>query len=126
MAVVPQFGSETRCQPTADSGRETIRIGLLGLGQVGSALARLILERPWTGDVRTEITTALVRDPVRPRATLGVTETFDPDTVFDTQPTVIVEALGGLEPARTLVLEAIARGIPVVTANKSLLAHHGD
>ena len=46
--------------------------------------------------------------------------------MFDTQPTVIVEALGGLEPARTLVLEAIARGIPVVTANKSLLAHHGD
>ena len=63
---------------------------------------------------------------MRPRATLGVTETFDPDTVFDTQPTVIVEALGGLEPARTLVLEAIARSIPVVTANKSLLAHHGD
>ena len=126
MAVAPQFSSETRCQPTADSGRETIRIGLLGLGQVGSALARLILARPRTGDVRTEITTALVRDPVRPRVTLGVAETCDPDTVFDTQPTVIVEALGGLEPARTLVLEAIARGIPVVTANKSLLAHHGD
>ena len=126
MAVVPQFSSETRCQPTADSGRGTIRIGLLGLGQVGSALARLILERPRTGDVRTEITTALVRDPVRPRVTRGVAETCDPETVFDTQPTVIVEALGGLEPARTLVLEAIARGIPVVTANKSLLAHHGD
>ena len=126
MAVVPQFSSETRCQPIADSGRGTIRIGLLGLGQVGSALARLILERPRTGDVRTEITTALVRDPVRPRVTRGVAETCDPETVFDTQPTVIVEALGGLEPARTLVLEAIARGIPVVTANKSLLAHHGD
>ncbi len=126
MAVVPQFSSETRCQPTPDSGRGTIRIGLLGLGQVGSALARLILERPRTGDVRTEITTALVRDPVRPRLTRGVAETCDPETVFDTHPTVIVEALGGLEPARTLVLEAIARGIPVVTANKSLLAHHGD
>ena len=46
--------------------------------------------------------------------------------MFATRPTVIVEALGGLEPARTLVLDAIARGIPVVTANKSLLAHHGD
>ena len=126
MAVVPQFSSETRCHPLADSGRGTIRIGLLGLGQVGSALARLILDRPRTGDVRTEITTALVRDPVRPRLARGVAETCDPETVFDTQPTVIVEALGGLEPARTLVLEAIARGIPVVTANKSLLAHHGD
>src|ERR671923_836676 len=39
---------------------------------------------------------------------------------------VRVGLLGGLEPARSLVLRAIERGIPVVTANKSLLAHHGD
>jgi homoserine dehydrogenase len=126
MAVVPQFSSELRHSQPAVSGQRTIRIGLLGLGRVGSALARLVLARPRTWDVRTEITTALVRDPVRPRATREVAETCDPETVFDTQPTVIVEALGGLEPARTLVLEAIGRGIPVVTANKSLLAHHGD
>ncbi len=55
----------------------------------------------------------------------GVRATTDADAVFATRPTVIVEALGGLEPARTLVLDALARGIPVVTANKSLLAHHG-
>jgi homoserine dehydrogenase len=126
MAVVPQFSSEKRHSQPAVGGQRTIRIGLLGLGRVGSALARLVLARPRTWDVRTEITTALVRDPVRPRVTREVAETCDPETVFDTQPTVIVEALGGLEPARTLVLEAIGRGIPVVTANKSLLAHHGD
>ena len=56
----------------------------------------------------------------------GIPVTADPEAVFATRPSVVVEALGGLEPARTLVLEAIARGIPVVTANKSLLAHHGD
>ena len=127
MAVVPQFSSETRCQPTADSGRGTIRIGLLGLGQVGSALARLILARPRTGGCRGPRSQqrwfAILCDHALTR---GVAETCDPEAVFDTQPTVIVEALGGLEPARTLVLEAIARGIPVVTANKSLLAHHGD
>src|SRR4029079_11315842 len=41
-------------------------------------------------------------------------------------PSAGVGALGGLEPARALVLEAIARGIPVVTANKSLMARHYD
>jgi homoserine dehydrogenase len=126
MAVVPQCSADTRDCPSPVSRERTIRIGLLGLGQVGSALARLILARPRTGDARIEITTGLVRDPARPRVTRGVAHTCDPEAVFGTQPTVIVEALGGLEPARTLVLEAIARGIPVVTANKSLLAHHGD
>jgi homoserine dehydrogenase len=46
--------------------------------------------------------------------------------VVDAAPDVIVELLGGVEPARTLVLEALSRRIPVVTANKSLLARHGD
>jgi hypothetical protein len=39
---------------------------------------------------------------------------------------VVVEVLGGIEPARTLVLAALTTGTPVVTANKSLLAAHGD
>ena len=51
--------------------------------------------------------------------------TKDTRSIFDSAPDVIVEALGGLEPARTLVLEALERGIPVVTANKSLMARHG-
>jgi homoserine dehydrogenase len=101
----------------------TIRIGLLGLGHVGSAVAR----RAGTiGAWRLDVTTALVRNPQRQRNAGRVTVTTDPQTVFASEPTVVVEALGGLEPARTLVLEALARGIPVVTANKSLLAHHGQ
>ncbi len=103
-----------------------IRIGLLGFGQVGSAVARLSAARPLSRHGDVGITAALVRDPLKPRATAGITVTTDPEEIFATRPSVIVEALGGLEPARTLVLEAIARGIPVVTANKSLLAHHGD
>jgi len=114
-----------RAQPARRTST-AIRIGLLGLGHVGSALARLILARPRAGGTDVEVTVALVRDPLRPRAIHGVAQTRDPEAVFGTRPTVVVEALGGLEPARTLVLEAIARGIPVVTANKSLLAHHGD
>jgi homoserine dehydrogenase len=49
----------------------------------------------------------------------------DGAAVLNCGPDVIVEALGGLEPARTLVAAALDRGIPVVTANKSLLAAHG-
>ena len=48
------------------------------------------------------------------------------DVDGDGRPDIVIEVLGGLEPARTLVLEALQRGIPVVTANKRLLATHGD
>jgi homoserine dehydrogenase len=50
----------------------------------------------------------------------------DPAALFEPAPDVLIELLGGLEPARTLVLDALDRGIPVVTANKRLLAAHGD
>jgi homoserine dehydrogenase len=103
-----------------------IRVGLLGLGHVGSAVARLARTRRPSARADIEIAAALVRDPLRSRAVQDVPLTTDPEAVFLTRPAVVVEALGGLEPARALVLEAIARGLPVVTANKSLLAHHGD
>jgi homoserine dehydrogenase len=103
-----------------------IRIGLLGLGVVGSAVAALARALPSGIDRTCVVTSALVRDPgSRPRR-VSVPLTTDPADVFASRPDVIVEVLGGLEPARRLVLEAIARGVPVVTANKSLLAHHGD
>ena len=124
--TVAQFTSpEVKCTSSAPRTLTSIRIGLLGLGQVGSAVARLVAAPPRGRCAEAEITAALVRDPLRPRETSGIRVTADAEAVFATQPSVIVEALGGLEPARTLVLEAIARGIPVVTANKSLLAHHG-
>ncbi len=128
MTVVPHVPVPRHAASrTADRGRRTIRIGLLGLGQVGcGARAADRWRGPGLGMLRTRDHGALVRDPAAPRATLGVADTATPTPCSTRSPTVIVEALGGLEPARTLVLEALARGIPVVTANKSLLAHHGD
>ena len=78
--------------------------------------------------------TAPSRDNTRPHTRLSPAATdaapaarrvVDPGAFFATPPDVLVELLGGIEPARTLVLEALHRGIPVVTANKSLLAAHG-
>jgi homoserine dehydrogenase len=112
--------------PERARGSATIRVGLLGLGQVGAAVARRALAPDSPAPVAFEISGALVRDPHRRRGVDRVAITTDADAIFDGRPSVVVEALGGLEPARTLVLEAIARGIPVVTANKSLMARHYD
>jgi homoserine dehydrogenase len=106
----------------------TCRIGLLGVGNVGSAFARLVSEAPAplaARGVTPIISTALVRDVTRRREhAAGVTGSAD---VFFAEPVdVIVEAIGGVEPAYTLVRRALDRGIPVVTANKSLIAAHGD
>jgi homoserine dehydrogenase len=103
-----------------------LSIALLGLGQVGSAFARLVATAPPELGRTVKITGALVSNTSREAPAGGVPLTADPRALLDGRPDVVVEVLGGLEPARTLVLEALARGIPVVTANKSLLAAHGD
>jgi homoserine dehydrogenase len=102
-----------------------LRVALLGLGQVGAAFAAAAITTP-PGNRPLAIAAALVRDPAARRRPAGVPLVTDPCAVFECRPSVIVEVLGGIEPARTLVLEALNRRIPVVTANKSLLAHCGD
>jgi homoserine dehydrogenase len=99
---------------------------LLGLGHVGSAIAALALARPAALERTVSITCALVRDPGARVRQPGVPLTTNPRDVFEGGPEVIVEVIGGLDPARSLVLEALDRRIPVVTANKSLLARHGN
>ncbi len=108
----------------------TIRVGLLGFGQVGRAVAHLAVvardrlrARGW--DVR--VTHALVRDAAAPRPPAGAPLALedDPDRFFRQPADVLVEVLGGVEPARTFVARALAEGVPVVTANKSLVAAHG-
>ncbi|HET7219614.1 MAG TPA: homoserine dehydrogenase [Vicinamibacterales bacterium] len=109
---------------TADAG--VLRVGLFGYGLIGSAVAALARARPDALGRPVAIATALVRRTANRPAAATVPLTDDPETVFRAEPDVIIEVLGGVEPARTLVLRAIERGIPVVTANKALLAHHGD
>lgn len=109
--------------PAVTSARAA-RIALLGVGHVGGAVAALLRTGPLAKRFR--ITSGLVRDASRDRPDAAhVSLTSDPVAVLHDPPDIVIEALGGLEPARTLVLSAIERGIPVVTANKSLLAAHG-
>ncbi|MBC7643607.1 MAG: homoserine dehydrogenase, partial [Thermoleophilia bacterium] len=109
-------------------------VALLGYGTVGTSIHRLLVEhrehiRHATGrDV--DVTSALVRDASLPRAELtGAGSSMQlidtADELFASKPDLICEVLGGLEPARTLVLRALEAGIPVVTANKQLVARHG-
>ncbi len=104
-------------------------MGLLGCGTIGSAVIAAIAEHP---HLNLDCIGALVRDtepsaalrPGRARAGVNVVLQTDADLVIGTAD-VVVEVLGGVEPARTLVTRALERGVPVVTANKTLMAAHG-
>ena len=109
-----------------------LRIGLLGLGQVGGGVAHILRANAREIHARLgeklTLVRALVRDPDRERPidSQGVRLTKNPeDIVRAPDIDIVLELMGGLEPARTLVLDALAHGKPVITANKALIAEHG-
>jgi homoserine dehydrogenase len=96
---------------------QSIRIGLLGRGTVGGAFEKLLAERA------DAVADATGRRP----EIAGVLTRSDGDAeqiVADCD--VVVELMGGIDPAREVVLNALRSGKPVVTANKQLLAQHGS
>lgn len=112
---------------------EPIRVGLLGLGVVGGGtfkvLARNADEIARRAGRRIVVTKVGERDVARARARLGHDVAIEADAfavVRDPEIDIVVELIGGVGVARDLVLEAIAHGKHVVTANKALLAHHGN
>lgn len=111
---------------------EIVKVGIVGLGTVGTGVARLLREH---GDRLARqagrqvlLKHAVVRDPSRPRDI-----DLPPDMLSDDlrritgDPEITVAALlvGGLEPARTMAIELLESGKDLVTANKALLAEHG-
>jgi homoserine dehydrogenase len=109
-----------------------IRVGMLGCGTVGSAVVRMLDEHAddiaMRAGCRVEVTRVAVRDPARDRGVAlpaGVFTTDGGAVVDDPDVDVVCELLGGLEPARGLLLRAFDAGKPVVTANKELLANAG-
>jgi len=109
-----------------------LRVGVLGCGNVGAALIDLVRTQADAVEQRTglrlEVTKVAVRNVSAPRdieldpAIL----THDAQSVVtDADVDIVVEAIGGIEPARGLILDALKNGKPVVTANKELLANVG-
>jgi homoserine dehydrogenase len=107
------------------------KIGLLGLGTVGTGTAQILLNaqgrHPLVQEI--EIYRVGVRSLDKPREVKlpeGVITSELEAIVTDPKVDIVVETIGGLEPARSLILKAIAHGKHVVTANKAVIARYGD
>lgn len=109
-----------------------LKIGMLGCGIVGGEVARLLQENQ--GELSTRSGARLVLTKIAVRNTEVRRAGIDPalftsdanSVVADPEIDLIIEVMGGIEPARELILTAIANGKSVVTANKALLAAHGS
>lgn len=127
----PPHQWETPALSSASNAR-TVRVALAGCGVVGGGLVRLLHESgPAIAarfGVRFDLTSVLVRDVNRER-NLPIerrlfTNSLDGFLAHDAD--VVIEAVGGDEPARTIASDALRRGKKVITSNKELVASHGD
>lgn len=111
----------------------TIKIGLLGCGTVGSGVIKLLAKNAKDIALKTgiqlEVKKILVQDLNKPRTVDLQPEFFTDraeDIIADPEIQIVVELMGGIEPAKSYILEALANGKNIVTANKDILAAHGE
>ena len=107
-----------------------LRVAVLGCGVVGTEVVRRLLENRGELSARAGVDLELVGVAVRsldvPRdAVVPVDLLTDDATALVEDADLVVEVMGGIEPARELILRALRRGSSVITANKALLANHG-
>src|ERR1700730_14993780 len=115
-----------------DKPGKVLRVALLGCGVVGTQVARLLAEQADDLAVRTgarlELAGIAVRRLSHPRQgvdpALLTTDAMGLATRSDVD--IVIEVIGGIEPARALIMAAMEAGKSVVTANKALLAEHGE
>ena len=110
-----------------------IQVGLLGFGTVGSGVVKILLENREVIESRLGATLALKwiadLDLERDREVVvdtGLLTTDSEMVIDDPEVDIVVELIGGYEPAKSFILKAIENGKHIVTANKALLAAHGD
>jgi len=114
-----------------NSHLKTLRVGMLGCGVVGSEVARLLIDSPEDFAARSgaklELAAVAVRDISikRPGIDPSILTTDAASIINDPKIDIIIEVMGGIEPARSLILQAFKNKKSVVTANKALLAKHG-
>ena len=119
---------QTACR---SPGRGPLRIGLLGVGVVGAAVARELLDKNkdcFAGPgYQFDLKLAAVRDVSRRRQIpLGILSNDPMAVVLSDDTDIIVELMGGTDPAHACIAAALKSGKHVVTANKEVLAKHGD
>ena len=108
-----------------------IRVALIGCGVVGSSVATMLVRHREDLAARVgaplELVGIAVRRPQRPRPDVPVDPSlFTGDAAeLVTRADIVIEVVGGIEPARELILNAMSHGASVVTANKALLAEDG-
>ncbi|WP_314719374.1 homoserine dehydrogenase, partial [uncultured Actinomyces sp.] len=116
--------------PPLPGGLPVLRVGVLGSGTVGTQVVRLLLEQAddfaARSGARMEITGIAVRDLGAPRDSAVPRALLTDDaTAVATGNDIVIELIGGIEPARTLILAAFRSGASVITGNKALIAAHG-
>nr|WP_285725328.1 homoserine dehydrogenase [Psychromicrobium sp. YIM S02556] len=115
---------------TANIAKNSLKIALLGCGNVGAEVARILLDDAAMLTRRSGTDLELIGIAVRtvdaPRTVELPAELFTTDASgLIARADLVIELMGGIEPARTLIREAITQGASVVTGNKALLAVHG-
>jgi homoserine dehydrogenase len=121
--------SEIAAQPNRlrrELGDRTLNIAIVGFGVVGSSVARILTQHPAAG---LRLTHILNRNLKRKRAdwvSPAVKWTEEFDDLLASEVDVVVELIGGLEPAATWIRAALASGKSVVTANKQVIARYGS
>jgi homoserine dehydrogenase len=111
---------------------QSLQLAMIGLGTVGTGVAKILTQRPdhlrALGVNQPNLKWVAVRDPKKTRGVdLGhatVTTNVD-DIINDPEVEIVIEVMGGIEPARTHIARLLAAGKHVVTANKAVLAEHG-
>lgn len=111
--------------------KEKIRAAILGLGTVGTGVYKIIQKQheefPHKIGAELEVAKILVRNTKKSREGIDmtlVTDSWD-EIINDDSIDIVIEVMGGIEPARTYISEALSRGKHIVTANKDLMAEHG-
>lgn len=112
--------------------KDTVKIGLIGLGTIGSGVAALLKQNSETINSRLKLNLVLQRAADQDRSKIKALD-LDPhsfttsadELIDDPHIDIIVELIGGIEPARTLISAALKKGKYVVTANKDLMAGYG-
>jgi homoserine dehydrogenase len=124
-------GPRTERPPREVPGK-TLKVALLGCGNVGSQVARLLNEEAEELAIRSgarlELAGIAVRRPSHPRPGIDPALLTADAVALATRPDIdiVVEVIGGIQPTHSLLLAAMKAGKSVVTANKALLAEHGE